>query len=173
MALELRGTDTFRRREHVFTMFGLVVLLGIVAAASFGFLGKGPWSGQRVESEGGAVVVEHLRISHIEADDMLTLTLAPTAAEPDGENETITVDITGSWIQGINRQSVSPSPSEEVLIPGGIRMEFAFDPDAEPQSGSTDSLQVFIQFRAQELGELDGTVTVGGESASFRSFVLP
>lgn len=120
MTLEVDRHEAFRRREHAVTSVGWVVMGVLVLAGLFGFVGPGPWSESTERSPGGAVEVGYLRVAHIEADDSLTLTFSPDAVE-DG---TIVADLTGPWVAGVDRQGITPTPSEETLIPGGVRLEF-------------------------------------------------
>lgn len=189
VSLEIRGTETFRRREHTATRIGWIVLTTFVIAAIFGFLGPGMWSNTTRASGGGGLQVEYLRVAHIEADDTFTISLTPEFAELAVADDTgmLAVELRGTWVNAINRQSISPTPSEETLLPDGVRMEFKVDTNAPTTAGAAteadnattsatgggDVLQIAIQFRAQQLGPLGGTVSVADESVEFSSFVLP
>lgn len=166
MTLEVDRHEAFRRREHAVTSVGWVVMGALVLAGLFGFVGPGPWSESTERSPGGAVEVGYLRVAHIEADDSLTLTFSPDAVE-DG---TIVADLTGPWVAGVDRQGITPTPSEETLIPGGVRLEF---PAATTTGDPGEALEVAILFRAQELWSLPGRLDVAGETAEFSQFVLP
>lgn len=167
MGLEVRQHERFQQREWRFERVGWALVGLFVVAGLLGFLGKGPFSWATARSESGWVAVEYQRINHHEADDAITLQFAPEAVQ----NDTITVEFTGSWISGVDRQGISPQPSDELLTPGGVALEFPVDRAGTPETGR--ALNVTITFRAQEYGALSGEVSVAAERASFSQFVLP
>jgi hypothetical protein len=161
MDLHLQQHDAFQQREWSVIRAGWVGLTVFVLAGVAGLLGNGPLSWTTATSSGGLVSVEFQRVTHHEADDALTLQFAPDAPE-DG---LLSVEMTGPWVRSVDLQGMTPEPSEQQLIPGGMVLELPV-----AQSGVT---AVNLSFRAQEYGPLTGTVAVGPDRVSFTQYVLP
>ena len=167
MGLDVRQDERFQHREWTAERVGWALMGLLVVAGLLGFLGKGPFSWATARSDRGWVAVEYQRVNHHEADDSIVLAFAPQAVE----NDAITAELTGSWVSGVDRQGISPQPAEEMLIPGGVVLEFPVE-----RAGTLDTgpaLTVTVTFRAQEYGGLSGEVAVVDERASFTQFVLP
>jgi hypothetical protein len=161
MDLELRWSERDRRRESSLERLGWVALSLLVLAGLSGAAGKGPLSWTTAAGAGGLVTVEYQRVTHHQADDSLTMTLQPGAVE-DG---VVRVRLTGSWTSGVDRQSLTPQPAVERLVPGGSELEF-------PVSG-TGPTTVHVAFRAQDYGSLSGQVAVRGDRVTITQYVLP
>lgn len=159
--LDIEQNDRFQRREWRAVRLGWLLLALFVLAGLLGFLGTGPFSRTIANSETGAVQVEYQRVAHHQAEEDLIFTFSPEAIE-DGK---ITLELTGSWVGGVDVSSISPTPSTEYAIPGGVALEFAV-----LQPGD---VQAFFSFRAQEYGGIDARATVGEDSVGFSQFVLP
>lgn len=159
MGLEIRDHTAFQRREWVAERVGWVLLAGLVLAGLLGLLGTGPFSWTTTSA--GPLVVEYDRITHHEADENITLRFGPDVVE-DG---TISAEVTGAWVSGVDVQSVTPEPTEQRMVPGGVVMEFTVDRPGQ--------LAVAMTFRAQQYGTLDAVVAADGEEATFSQLVLP
>lgn len=159
--LDIEQNDRFQRREWRVERLGWLLLVLFVLAGLLGFLGTGPFSRATANSETGAVQVEYQRVAHHEAEESLTFLFSPDAIE-DGK---IILELTGSWVGGVDVSSISPTPSTQYAIPGGVAMEFEV-----LQPGD---VQAFFSFRAKDYGGSDARATVGGDSVSFSQLVLP
>lgn len=161
VTLQIGQNERFQRREWRFERIGWVIVALFVVAGLVGLLGTGPLSWATAGSDQGLVTVEYQRITHHEADDSLELLFAAEAVE-DG---TISLELNGSWVAGVDIQSISPQPAEERAVPGGVVFDIAVE-----RPGQTS---VVIGFRAQEYGTLDAAVAVRDDTASFTQLVLP
>ena len=161
MSLQIGQNEKFQQREWRLERIGWTVVGAFVLAGFIGLLGTGPLSWAVGRSAGGLVTVEYQRVTHHEADDSLTLVLPANAVE-DG---VISVELRGAWVAGVDIQSISPQPSEERAVPGGVVLDIAVE-----RPGTT---KMVVGFRAQEYGTLDATVAVRGDSTTFTQLVLP
>jgi hypothetical protein len=159
--LQTQEQTRFQRREWAAQKAGTIVLVAFILAALVGLLGAGPLASTTRSSPQGLISVELDRVTRFEADDSMTMTFAPQAVE----NGTITLELTGPWTSGIDLQTITPEPSEQQAISGGIVMTFPADPTAE-----TD---VSFSFAAQEHLTLEGRATVREDTVTFTQFVLP
>ncbi|RPF26251.1 hypothetical protein [Georgenia muralis] len=161
MDLEIRQHESFQRREWTAQRIGWVALALFVLAGLVGLLGTGPLSWTVTESDGGLVTVEYDRIAHHEADESLTLIFAADAVQ-DG---VITAELTGPWLSGVDVQSISPEPSEQLAVPGGVILELPVERPGE--------IEMTLTFRAAKYGRLDGEITVGADTVAVSQLVLP
>lgn len=151
----------FQRREWVVQKVGTLVLVAVFLAALAGLMGAGPLAWTTRSSAGGLVSVEFDRVARFKTDDTLTVTFAPEAVE----NGHVTLDLTGSWISGVDVQGITPEPEHQRALADGIAMTFLADPSSETA--------VTFSFRAGEHLMLEGRAATGGEAATFTQFVLP
>lgn len=159
MDLEITQDERFQRREWVTERLGWSLVTAFVVAGFLGLLGAGPLS--QASAAAGAVSVEHQRVTHYEADDSIAFAFGPEAVE----GGAVTATLTGDWPGAVDVQGISPEPSEQRLVPGGLVLEF-------PVERSGD-LEVSVSFRAQRLGYQDARLTVGPDSVTFAQLVLP
>jgi hypothetical protein len=159
MDLDIDQDGRFQQHEWRIERVGWVLVAIFVLAGLLGFLGTGPVS--RQSAADGVVRVEFDRVTHYEADDAVTWTFGPEAVE----DATVTARLTGDWPAGVDIQGISPEPTEQRIVPGGVVLEFAVE-----QAGE---LEVSINFRAQQLGDQAGELSVGADSVPFAQFVLP
>ncbi|MPV36985.1 hypothetical protein [Georgenia subflava] len=159
MSLDVRKHEKFQHLEWRWQRAGWLLLTLFVLAGLLGLLGTGPLSWTTVND--GAVTVELDRVTRHEADDSITFVFGPEAVQ-DG---TITAELTGDWPSGVDLSGISPEPSEQLLVPGGMVLEFMVD---EP--GETE---VSLSFRAQRHGTLAAELAVGSDSVAFSQFVMP
>lgn len=160
MDLEVKQDDRFQRREWRIERVGWTLLGLFVAAGLVGLLGAGPFSWATNRSPQGLVQVSFQRVTHHESDDSITITVDPEAIE----NGTVLVELTGSWVSGVDRQATTPQPTTESAIPEGVALEIPARPGEATMT---------ITFRAQRYGALRGDLTVNGDQVSFTQFVLP
>jgi hypothetical protein len=161
MGLQISHNEAFQRREWAFQRVGWIVIGLLVIAGLVGLLGPGPFSGRTASGADGALQVEYQRLAHLEADDLISLTLAPEAVSGDSVN----VEIDGHWVRAVDIQGISPQPQEEVETPYGLRLTFPVTPGA--------GVSVQINFRAQQIGSIDGGVRFEGQTVAFDQFVYP
>jgi hypothetical protein len=162
VGLQLSQHDAFQRREWRAERIGWVLMALLVVAALIGLLGgPGPLSWTTARGADGLLQVEYQRFSHLEADDLLTVRLAPDAITSDS----VHVELAGSWMQSVDITGITPEPQEQITTPYGARLAFATEPGAE--------LSVQIAFRADEMGTIDGGVRFEGETVAFGQFVYP
>ena len=159
--LDLDDDPRFLRRERQVTKLGWVLLMLFVLAGLLGLLGPGPLSSTTAGAAGDAVQLEHERVVHLDSAHQLTLLLDGGAAA-DG---TLSVELTGSWVSGVDVQSVNPHPDAEKLVPGGTVFEFTVE-EAGPA-------EVVLSFRPQQLGRLTLTAEADGSTVTAHQFVLP
>lgn len=101
-----------------------MLLTLFVVAGLLGLLANGPFIRRSTGPASGAVRVQHQQVTHHEADDSLTLQLGEQTVGTGGGTAIVTVRVTGTWLAGVNVQSISPQPSAERLVPGGRELEF-------------------------------------------------
>lgn len=130
MDLQVPQDEEFQRREWRWERAGWAAMAALLVAGLAGLLGSGPASWARAEGSAGLVEVEYQRVTHHEADDSLTLTLAPRAAQ----TGTVTVEFTGSWVAGVDVQGITPQPSEQLAVPGGVALRCPSASRARPRS---------------------------------------
>lgn len=159
--IDLDDDPDFERRDRVVTRVGMVLLILFVLAAVLGLLGPGLLSSGTTASDDGAIEIEHNSIGHIESDDSLSLLLDNTTID----GEVLTVELTGSWVTGVDMTTISPVPAGERLVPEGLVLEFDVERPGD--------LEVLVHFRAKDLGRLGLTASAGDSSVSVTQFVLP
>lgn len=161
MDLEIGQHEPFQQREWRLERVGWTIIAVLIIAGLAGLLGPGPFSWATSRSDAGLVTVEYQRVTHHEADDAITLTF-PAEAVQDGM---VTVEVTGSWVAGVDLQGISPEPSDQMAVPEGRALTIPVE-----QAGDTE---VHLTFQAQGYGTLSAEMAVGDDSASFTQLVLP
>ena len=161
MELQTESQLRFQRREWTVQKAGTIVLVVFILAALIGLLGAGPLATANRSSPNSLVSVEFDRITRLKTENSMAVTFAPEAVE----NGTITLELTGPWTSGIDLQGITPEPSEQKPIPGGLAMTFPADPSSETE--------VSLSIAAQEHLLLTGQATVSGDTVTFNQFVLP
>lgn len=159
--IDLDDDPDFERRDRVVTRVGMTLLTLFVLAAVLGLLGPGPLSSGTTTSDDGAIAMERNAIGHIEADDSISLLLDGSTVDGD----LVTVELTGSWVAGVDLTSISPAPAAQRLVPEGMVLEFDVERPGE--------LEVMLHFRAKDLGRLALTAATGDSTVSLTQFVLP
>lgn len=159
--LEIRQNARFQQREWRLERVGWLLMAVFILAGLIGILGPGPLSWATADSEAGTFQVEYQRVGHNEADDSVRFLFSEDAIE-DGK---VTLELTGSWVSGIDVSGISPEPSAQYAIPDGIALDFDV-----LQPGD---ISVALTFRAQDYWMLDAEATVGEDSTSFTQLVLP
>lgn len=159
--LDLDDDPAFLERERRVGRLGWVVLSLFVLAGLAGLLGPGPLSSTTSGTDADPVRISYDRVVHLDSADRLTLLLDTSTAEGDS----LSVELTGSWLGGVDLETVSPEPDTQKLLPGGARYEFAV--------GRAGDTEVTLGFRPQQLGRLTLTATVGGVTTTAHQIVLP
>jgi hypothetical protein len=161
MGLQLDQNPTFQRREWRASRIGWVLLTAFVLAGLVGLLGDGPISSTRASGQAGVVTVEHNQVIHHASAESLTIVLTPEAIE----RGRIAVDVTGDWAQGMDVDSIRPTPVQQSLLADGVRWEWLV-----AEAGRTT---VTIGYQAEQHGLVEGTVRVLHDEVSFSQFVMP
>jgi hypothetical protein len=161
MALEVSDSQAFQRREWRVQRLGWTAMALLVVAALIGLLGPGPLSSATAVTDDGLAQVEYQRFGHLEADDALTVVVAPAAVTDDS----VDVELAADWVRSVDISSIVPEPQEQVATPYGLRLTVA----AEPGSRVT----VQIAFRAMRVGVVDAGFRFDGQTVPFQPFVYP
>jgi hypothetical protein len=162
MGLQVEQHDAFQRREWAAQRIGWVLMALLVLAGLLGLLGgPGVLSSSTATGADGALQVEYQRLGHLEADDVVNVTVAPDAVTGDS----VDVDLAGSWVQAMDIDGITPEPQEQVTTPYGLRLTFATEPGTE--------LAIQIAFRADDVGSIDGELRFEDETVAFDQFVYP
>jgi hypothetical protein len=161
MGLQVADHQAFQRREWTAQRIGWVGIAAFVAAAFLGVLGPGPLSSTTATSDDQLVEVEHQRFRHLEADDMLTVVLAPAAVTGD----TVEVELAQDWVQSVDISGIAPEPQEQVATSYGVRLVVS------SEAGSEVTIQ--IAFRATRIGIVDAGVRFQGQTTTFRQLTYP
>lgn len=162
MGLQVEQHDDFQRREWTAERVGWVLMALLVLAASAGLLGgPGPFSWTTATGADGALEVEYQRFGHVEADDVVSITVAPEAVT----NDSVEVELADRWVQAVDISAITPEPKEQLSTPYGLRLTFATEPGAR--------LSVQVAYRAAAIGGVDGGVRLDDETVAFDQFVYP
>jgi hypothetical protein len=161
MELQVRQDDRFRRRERVVQRVAWVLIVLFIAAGLLGVFGPGPLSWSTAASEDGAVTVEYQRFGHLEADDLVTITVAGAAVASDS----VEVELAAEWVAAVDLQSIVPQPDMETSTADGLLLEVAAQP------GSPVTIQ--ITYRASTVGPIDGAARLDEATASFDQLIYP
>ena len=159
--IDLDDAPSFESAEHRFTRVGWALLSLFVLAGLMGFLGAGPWSNRTTGATDDVVRVDHQRVSHYEAEDVLTIYVAEEAIDGD----TLDLELTGDWLRGTDLSAVFPEPDAQRIVPGGALFEFAVERPGD--------VEIVLSFRPQKLGDLELTAAAGGSSVTVDQFILP
>ncbi|HWH28620.1 MAG TPA: hypothetical protein VNU26_06590 [Mycobacteriales bacterium] len=161
MGLQVAQHDVFQRREWTAQRIGWATMGLVVVAALAGLLGPGPLSGRTATSVDGLVEVRYQRFGHLEADDLMTVVLAPAAVT----GESADVELAEDWLRSVDISGITPEPMEQVATDYGVRLTVATEP------GAPVDLQ--ITFRASQIGPIDAGVRFEGRALSFGQFIYP
>jgi hypothetical protein len=161
MGLQIADHEAFQQREWRAQRIGWACMGLLVVAALAGLLGPGPLSWATAASDDGLVEVEYQRFTHLEADDMITVGLAPAAVTGD----TVDVELAQDWVQSVDISGITPEPQEQVASAYGVRLTVATEPGSE--------VRLQIAFRASEMGRVEAGIRSAGRDVPFGHFVYP
>lgn len=161
MKLQGKEQQAFQRREWSFQRVGTIVLVAFILAGFLGFLGTGPLATTTRSSANSVVTVEYDWVARAKADNDVRIVLPPRAVE-DG---TVILELAGSWLSGVDIETISPEPVEQQAIPNGVALTFNVE--------HSDEVDVSLSVVPRELFSHEAKLTVSGESVSFNQFVLP
>jgi hypothetical protein len=161
MGLQVEQHDAFQRREWTAQRVGWVAMALLLIAALVGLLGPGPLSATTVASEDGLVEVEYQRFAHLEADDLITISLAPATVTGDS----VELQLAEDWVRSVDISGITPTPAEQVATDYGVRLSMSTEPGAE--------LTIQITFRASRIGPIDAGVRFEDRTVRFDQLVYP
>lgn len=161
MELQSQEQQRFQKREWTVQRYGTFMLVAFIAAGFLGLLGAGPLATTTSSSPHGMVTVEYDWALRAHAHNNMHVQIPPQAVEDD----TVTLELTGSWVSGVDIEGISPKPVEQRAIPDGVAMTFIVD--------SSHETNVKLTFVARELFNQQAQLTVAGDTVSFNQFVLP
>ncbi len=138
----------------------MLVLL-FLAAGLAGLLGPGLLSWTSASSDDVAVRIDYQRFAHLEADDLVTITVDATAVTSDS----VGIGLSRDWVDAVDIQSIVPQPDSGTSTPAELRLQLS----ARPGSAVT----VRITYRASAVGVLNGVVRQRGSAVSFAQLVYP
>jgi hypothetical protein len=161
MGLQVAHHQAFQRREWTAQRFGWAAMGLFVTAALLGLLGRGPLSWAAVTSDDGLVEVQYQRFTHLEADDMIIIALAPAAVTGDS----VEVQLAEEWVRSVDISGITPEPQEQVATPYGVRLKVSAEPGAE--------VHIQIVFRASQIGPVDAGIRFDDQTVPFGQFVYP
>jgi hypothetical protein len=161
VGLQIVRDQSLRRREWRLVRAGWLLLAVLIGGALLGLLGPGPLSWTTARSEQGLLEVEFQRFSHLEADDLLTVTASGGAAQGDTVDLVFGLD----WVRAVTITDITPQPSDQTLTPEGLRLTLPVERGAD--------VPIQIAFRPSDVGRADGVVAVEGDSVTFGQFVYP
>jgi hypothetical protein len=159
--LDVEQDDKFQKREWRVEKLGTVLLVLFILAGLLGFLGHGPFSQTTVESEAGTVQVDYQRIIHHLTDEDLSFQISGDAVQ----NDKVTLVLTGPWTSEVDITGISPQPSTQYAVPGGVALEF--------EVLRPGDLEINLSYRSNGFWLLDAQATVGDDSVGFPQLVLP
>lgn len=161
MGLQIADHQTFQQREWTAQRIGWAGIAAFVAAGFLGVLGPGPLSSTTATSDDRLVEVEHQRFRHMEADDMLTVVLAPAAVSAG----TVEIELAQDWVESVDVSGIVPEPQEQVATRYGLRLVVSSEPDSE--------VTIRIAFRATRVGVVDAGVRFQEQTTTFRQITYP
>lgn len=161
MRLHTETDSQVQRREGHATGVAWVAMAAFVLAGLLGLLGSSPVSATSRTGSDGLVRLDYHQVVHHGSAHSITVTLAPAALE--GDN--VSAEMTGSWTAAGSTLRITPRPTAQWLVPGGVRWQW---PIEDVETGA-----IFIAFRPGEAGLLRGLLTVEQDAVAFTQLVLP
>ncbi|HNE88283.1 MAG TPA: hypothetical protein PKL68_05070 [Actinomycetota bacterium] len=153
--LEIPDESAFLARERRVERVGWMVVLVLMIAAATGLLGAGPASWATASA--GMVAVDYSRVVHHQTEEDLTIVF-PVSGED------VAVELRGGWVEAATIRGLTPEPSEQLSVPGGVRYQLP----AGPGRG-----RFTVAFRMDRVGLVSGEVVVDGRRVDVRQLVLP
>ncbi len=138
------------RREWQIQRVGWVVLASIVVAALAGLFGPGPLSWSRVSADDGGIVVDYSRFARDGGPTTFTVTVAPEAVA----EGMVDVWIADTLLDGLEVRQITPEPSSQTSVDGGVVLTFVVGEGAGLEAAITATVDA-SGFRRGSLG-LDG-----------------
>lgn len=152
--------DAFTSREFTAESVGWLLLALVLVAAMVGALGSGPLSSAQAASTSGRMTLDYQRITHQDADDHVVIEIVSGTG-----TETVTIQLGGDWLEGLDLRQITPQAAEERGTPEGVDLTI-------PVRG-TGPVRVVLSFRLRSLGPARGVLRARGEEIRFTQFVLP
>jgi hypothetical protein len=148
---------SWRRAE----LIGQAVMLGFVALALSGLLGRGPFSHDTARTPDGLLSVDYEPVARQDTPTTITLHIAP-ALERNGVAD---VQLASTVIEPFGFERAAPIPAATRALADGLTLSFAVQPDQE-------SL-VRLAARPAGAGPIHLRAQVGGETLAWTQVVLP
>jgi hypothetical protein len=161
MDLEIRQHERFQQREWRVQRVGWALMTLLVLAALLGFFGPGPFSWSSARGPAGLLEVDYQRVTHLEADDSLSVIIDPRAVT--GNSVALVVD--PEWVAAMDINSVTPQPDSETATPEGLELTIATTPGAHTT--------VTFTYRPTRIGRVDGGMALDGDRVAVSQLVLP
>jgi hypothetical protein len=147
--LEQEDPSTVQREWQV-QRVGWAVLVAIVVAALAGVFGTGPLSWTRATADDASLVVDYSRFAREGGSISLVVHFPPGAI--DGDEVRVRTD--NALLQGIEVEQITPEPSSQSSVDGGVVFTF----DVEPGAG----LEATIAGTADTSGFRNGAIGLDG-----------
>ena len=156
----LRESMELQRRQWRAERLGWALFLVIVLLALAGVFSRGVLSHVTAHTADGQLSVTYQRFERHQA-------LSQMKIEARSEGELILVlELTGDLLDAFTIESIQPAPVRSASFHGGLRLEFA----ADPQGGVT----VHLATNPEGFGSSRSEVGLaGGQSVSFHQFIYP
>ena len=126
-------------------------MLLVIAAALFGFLGRGPFS-HRTITDNARLAVDYEPVARYGATTQITLHLHAAAAD---EQQVV---LSSTFVEPFGLSQILPRPVSEIPNGGGLTLKFATP--AEP-----DDAEIRFQVSPSDVGPVHLSVRLGGGEA--------
>jgi hypothetical protein len=150
------------RREWRIERVGWLAFLAIIVCGVAGFLGPGPLTSLRIESDDGSLALEYYSVEHNAAPGSIILRARPAP----GATE-IRLAMSRSFCDHVKVESIVPVPRSIEARDDEIVCGFAV-------AGSSPELVVKVGYEYDKFDVFDHRVALdGGRPIRFRQWVLP
>lgn len=164
--IEVGFDQRFERRWHYYEIAGRVVMIIVVAAGLFGFLGSGPFSHQRVDFPYGRLAaIDFEPITRFDTTTQVTFHLRPDAGEQAAG--IVRVRLSSNTIEPFGLQHTHPASEQQEAANGDVIMTVPVD-----ARGKDDLIRIIG--RPTQFGPIHMTVQIdGGPAHHWTQFALP
>lgn len=161
--LEQQQNQRTVRREWWVERVGWLLIAAVVIAALLGFLGPGPLTHRRSESNDGRLIVEYYAVRRYSAPAELKVFFE----EPSNDGTYVDLALSSPIIDAIELKSITPAPIESRLDKDRVVHRFAV-------ADLTEHGKVIYRFDHESFGLLRGTITLLPDSqVELSQFICP